>query len=92
MPVTAIQGFCVKHAVLAAALAAALPSLQASPAHAQDAPTIARATELDGIVVTGSKRDTPYLRSDISVTVLDRDALQQANVTEFRDLDKLAPT
>lgn len=91
MPVTAIQGFCVKHAVLAAALAAALPSLQASPAHAQDAPTIARATELDGIVVTGSKRDTPYLRSDISVTVLDRDALQQANVTEFRDLDKLAP-
>ena len=91
MPVTAIQGFCVKHAVLAAALAAALPSLQASPAHAQDAPTAARATELDGIVVTGSKRDTPYLRSDISVTVLDRDALQQANVTEFRDLDRLAP-
>jgi len=46
---------------------------------------------LDGVRVTGSKRDTPYLKSDLSVTVLDRQALKEAGVTEFRDLDKLAP-
>jgi iron complex outermembrane receptor protein len=69
---------------------AALHLLPSAPARAQSTPP-AKATELDGIVVTGSKRDTPYLKSDMSVTVLDREALKEAHVTEFRDLDKLAP-
>lgn len=80
----------MKHAVLAGAVLAALQLLPSAPARAQSTPP-AKATDLDGIVVTGSKRDTPYLRSDISVTVLDRQALKDANVTAFRDLDKLAP-
>ncbi len=80
----------MKHAVLAGAVLAALHLLPSAPARAQSTPP-AKATELDGIIVTGSKRDTPYLKSDMSVTVLDREALKEAHVTEFRDLDKLAP-
>ncbi|WP_249404978.1 MULTISPECIES: TonB-dependent receptor [unclassified Stenotrophomonas] len=71
-------------ASLAAAIAASL-ILLAHSAAAQDA------TTLDGVRVTGSKRDTPYLKSDLSVTVLDRQALKEAGVVDFRDLDKLAP-
>lgn len=72
---------------LAAAIAANLLVL-ASPAWAQDPPST---TLLDGVRVTGSKRDTPYLKSDLSVTVLNQEALKEAGVVEFRDLDKLAP-
>ena len=72
---------------LAAAIAAHL-FVFASPAFAQDPPS---ATTLDSVRVTGSKRDTPYLKSDLSVTVLNQQALKDAGVVEFRDLDKLAP-
>ena len=48
-------------------------------------------TELESIIVTGSKRDTPYLQSDLSVTVLDRKALVDAGVRDLRDVDKLVP-
>jgi len=72
---------------ITAALAAALVLPSVSVA-AQDTPS---PTRLDEVRVTGSKRDTPYLKSDLSVTVLDREDLKQAGVTEFRDLDKLAP-
>ena len=70
----------------AIALAVATALACTSPVAAQEA-----ARTLDGVVVTGSKRDTPYLKSDLSVTVLDRQALKEAGITEFRDLDKLAP-
>ncbi|WP_241093469.1 TonB-dependent receptor [Xanthomonas sp.] len=71
----------------AVALAATvlIPAIHANAQQATEAKT------LDEVVVTGSKRDTPYLKSDLSVTVLDRQALKEAGVTEFRDLDKLAP-
>ena len=77
----------LKSPVSSVALVAASLLVPVVPAHAQSAD----ATTLDGVVVTGSKRDTPYLKSDLSVTVLDRQALKEAGVTEFRDLDKLAP-
>lgn len=77
----------MKSSTPAAALIAASLLVPALPALAQQADP----TTLDGVRVTGSKRDTPYLKSDLSVTVLDRQALKEAGVTEFRDLDKLAP-
>ncbi|WP_422506112.1 TonB-dependent receptor [Stenotrophomonas sp. GZD-301] len=77
----------MKASVSAAAVVAA-HLLVVVPAIAQEPPS---PTTLDGVRVTGSKRDTPYLKSDLSVTVLDREALKDAGVVEFRDLDKLAP-
>ena len=77
----------MKSSTPAAALIAASLLVPALPALAQQADP----ATLDGVRVTGSKRDTPYLKSDLSVTVLDRQALKEAGVTEFRDLGKLAP-
>ena len=78
----------MKAPVSVAAVVAANLFVFVSPVFAQDTPD---PTTLDGVRVTGSKRDTPYLKSDLSVTVLDREALKEAGVVEFRDLDKLAP-
>ncbi|WP_459000953.1 hypothetical protein [Stenotrophomonas sp. PSU_St103] len=74
----------MKSSTPAAALVAASLLIPAMPVLAQQADP----ATLDGVRVTGSKRDTPYLKSDLSVTVLDRQALKEAGVTEFRDLDR----
>jgi len=68
-------------------------AIMVAPAQAQETkPPHQEAQDQQGdIVVTGSKRDTPFLQSDMSVTVLDRQALEEARVRDFRDIDKLVP-
>nr|WP_321440564.1 TonB-dependent receptor [uncultured Hyphomonas sp.] len=45
----------------------------------------------DTIIVTGSKRDTALMDSDLSVTVLDTKAIEEARLRDFRRIDDLAP-
>lgn len=45
----------------------------------------------DTIVVTGSKRETAFINSDLSVTVLDQVAIDQARLRDFRRIDDLVP-
>lgn len=45
----------------------------------------------DTIVVTGSKRDTALIDSDLSVTVLDARAIDEARLRDFRRIDDLVP-
>jgi iron complex outermembrane receptor protein len=47
--------------------------------------------KLEAVTVTGSKRDTSFLDSDLSVTVIDRQAAQQARIRDIRRIDDLAP-
>lgn len=47
--------------------------------------------EIDNIVVTGSKRDTALIDSDLSVTVIDAAAIDEARLREFRRIDDLVP-
>lgn len=48
-------------------------------------------TKVDAITVTGSKRDTSFLDSDLSVTVIDRKAAQEARIRDIRRIDDLVP-
>lgn len=57
-------------------------------ASAQDS---SRAAAADEIVVTGTKRETTLQDADVAATVLTREALQEARVTDFRRIDDLAP-
>ncbi len=60
-------------------------------------PVVAQSTSItstendDTIVVTGSKRDTALIDSDLSVTVFDSDAIEQARLRDFRRIDDLTP-
>ena len=45
----------------------------------------------DMIVVTGSKRDRALIDSDLSVTVLDAESIEQARLRDFRRIDDLTP-
>lgn len=45
----------------------------------------------DTIVVTGSKRETSLIDSDLSVTVIDETAIDEARLRNFRRIDDLAP-
>lgn len=47
--------------------------------------------EIENIVVTGSKRDTALIDSDLSVTVIDAAAIDEARLREFRRIDDLVP-
>lgn len=46
---------------------------------------------LETIIVTGSKRDTALIDSELSVTVLDSSTIEQARLTNFRRIDDLVP-
>ncbi len=43
------------------------------------------------IIVTGSKRDTALIDSELSVTVLDATTIEEARLTNFRRIDDLVP-
>ncbi|MEM6901125.1 MAG: TonB-dependent receptor, partial [Pseudomonadota bacterium] len=46
---------------------------------------------IDGIVVTGTKQDTTLQDLDVSATVIGREALKDARVTDIRRIDDLVP-
>ncbi|WP_284734502.1 TonB-dependent receptor [Sphingosinicella terrae] len=62
--------------------------LFAGPAFAQPGPP---AEGPDEIVVTGQKRDGTLQDADASITVLDAEAIDQARLRDFRQLDDLVP-
>jgi len=72
--------------VLASTAAASLLSLQAA---AQEAPRQARndASTVEDLVVTATRRATRLQDADLSATVLDREALDQARIRDIRQLD-----
>lgn len=74
---------------LHAASALAFTSLLVIPARAQEAPPAAEASA--DIVVTGTRRDTKLQDADVSVTVLDRKALDEARIRDVRQLDAAVP-
>ncbi|KTT96133.1 hypothetical protein SB4_16290 [Sphingomonas sanguinis] len=74
-------------AVSAATLACAL----AHPAAAQQEPPSPASVEPGDIVVTGTRRDTRLQDTDVSVTVLDRKALDEARIRDVRQLDAVVP-
>lgn len=75
------------NAVLAmSSLALFLP--WSAPAIAQDGTTKSSA---DDIVVTGMRRDTRLQDTDLSVTVLTRDDLNEARIRNIRQLDGVVP-
>ncbi|MEX0298114.1 MAG: hypothetical protein AB3N28_03530 [Kordiimonas sp.] len=46
---------------------------------------------LETIVVTGSKRDTTLIDSDLAVTVLDSKTIADARIRDFKRIDDLVP-
>ncbi len=68
---------------------------QSASAEAGDAGDAAAAgddeTQLETIVVTGTKRDTALIDSELSVTVLDSTTIEHARLTSFRRIDDLVP-
>ncbi len=75
--------FLSLHAVSAVSLACSL----AHPAFAQSTPP----DSVGEIVVTGTRRDTRLQDADVSVTVLDRKALDEARIRDVRQLDAAVP-
>lgn len=48
-------------------------------------------TEIEEILVTGSKRDTSLIDSDLSATIMDSNFIDQARLRDFTRIDDLAP-
>lgn len=79
---------------LAIALLAAMVSMAATPAFAQDSANQdakQEAKTLDTIVVTAQKREEALQDVPIMVTVLSQEALQDAGVRDIKDLQVLVP-
>ncbi|MCI4643415.1 MAG: TonB-dependent receptor [Hyphomonadaceae bacterium] len=83
------------HAAAAALMALLSPSAlaqsQTAPPTEQPEPEASDELREDTITVTGSKRDTALIDSDLSVTVLSTEAIDQARLRDFRRIDDLAP-
>lgn len=77
-PNTSLTPFAIG---LAGALAAA------SGAHAETEERQA----VEEILVTGTKRDTALIESDLSATVMDAKAIEEARIRDFRRIDDLVP-
>ncbi len=74
-------------AILACCLA---PLAHSQSTESKDAAT--EDTELnDTIIVTGTRRDRALIESELSVTVLDREIIEQARLRDFRRIDDLVP-
>ncbi len=77
---------------LAIALMAAMVSMTAMPAFAQDSGSKEKeAKTLDAIVVTAQKREEALQDVPITVTVLSEEALQDSGVRDIKDLQVLVP-
>jgi iron complex outermembrane receptor protein len=67
----------------------AAPSV--APGANAPAPSADAVPRLESVTVTGSKRDTRFLDSDLSATVIDRQAAQEARIRDIRRIDDLVP-
>ncbi|MEO6226752.1 MAG: TonB-dependent receptor plug domain-containing protein, partial [Thermomonas sp.] len=77
---------------LAIALMAAMVSMTAMPAFAQDSiDKDKEAKTLDTIVVTAQKREEALQDVPITINVLSQEALQDAGVRDIKDLQVLVP-
>ncbi|WP_210210380.1 TonB-dependent receptor [Altericroceibacterium spongiae] len=64
----------------------------AQPVHAQDQERAEQAEEQPAqIIVTGTRRDTRLQDADVSVTVINREMLDQARIRDVRQLDAVVP-
>lgn len=65
--------------------------LMICPAAAQKAEAPDETAGKDDIVVTGTRRNTTLQDADVSVTVLDRETLNEARIRDVRQLDAIIP-
>ena len=72
--------------LLASTAAASLLSLQAAAQETQP-PATKDASTVEDLVVTATRRATRLQDADLSATVLDRQALDQARIRDIRQLD-----
>ena len=63
----------------------------ASPAYAEEEVTGDMQSRSEDIIVTGTRRNTRLQDTDMSVTVINRDALNQARIRDIRQLDGVVP-
>jgi iron complex outermembrane receptor protein len=82
-------------AALALVASASAQTTTEPPAAAPTAPVPTPAADatprLESVTITGSKRDTRFLDSDLSATVIDRQAAQEARIRDIRRIDDLVP-
>ena len=76
-------------AVIAVAALSAQPAFADPPKEEGD--DTEQGSDIETIVVTGSKRATSLLNSDLSVTVLNSAAIEDARLRDFRRIDDLVP-
>jgi iron complex outermembrane recepter protein len=76
---------------LTAASAVAVTCASVQPLSAQEAPFRPTVEQSGDIVVTGTRRDTTLLDTPASVTVLDRETLNEARIRDVRQLDAIVP-
>ncbi len=77
----------VRRCLLVGVAFASLVPMQAWAQSTDDDPVVDEKT----IIVTGSRRSTPLQDMDASVTVLDRQAIEEARLRDVRRLDDLVP-
>lgn len=72
-------------------LTSLIASLAASSANAQTTPEEPAALELDRIIVTGTRQDTPLSDAAVAVTVLSEQFLRDARIDSLRQIDDFVP-
>lgn len=77
--------------ILLHAASAAVLACCSSPVVAQTTQTDTTSADLSEIIVTATKRGTRLQETDLSVTVLDRETLNQARIRDVRQLDAAVP-
>ena len=86
MSLISLRGCCA-----AATIVASIPPSALAQSDVRLAEDGERSSQNDEIVVKGSKRDTELIDSDLSVTVLDKNAIEDARLRDFRRIDDLVP-
>ncbi|MEM7431005.1 MAG: TonB-dependent receptor [Pseudomonadota bacterium] len=75
--------------------AATICCLLAGPTYSQEESAAGRDgaenTEIDTITVTGTRRNRALIESELSVTVLDPELIEQARIRDFRRIEDLVP-
>ena len=82
-----------KTTILGTYLCCAVSSFSAHAKQAEAEPPMENEEEqiIETIIVTGQKRDETLVESDLSVTVLDELAIQEARIRDVRRIDDLVP-
>ena len=90
-----MQPICVTighlHHVLRASCFAALVLAGAVPAWGQDAADEVETDAIEDVLVTGQKRTETLLESDVAVTVMTEEFIDEARIRDLRRIDDLVP-